>query len=188
MPALILLDRDGTIIKEKNYLSDPREVELLPGASQGLRRLQRQGCRLAVVSNQSGVGRGYFRHEDVERCNARMAELLRAEGVTLDAVYYCPHGPDEACSCRKPAPGMGLRACEEFGILPEQTFVVGDKPCDVDLGEQLGAQSVLVSTGYGADALQNCRPRFHAADLAEAADWILGQINADSSSGPAGRQ
>lgn len=172
MNALILLDRDGTIIREKHYLADPGGVELLPGAASGLRRLRALGCRLAVVSNQSGVARGYFGREDVERVNARMAELLDAEGVELDAVYYCPHGPDEGCECRKPAPGLGRRACADLGVPPERTFVIGDKPCDVDLGARLGARSVLVSTGYGADALAACQPDFAAGDLVEAAEWV----------------
>ncbi|MGE4293178.1 MAG: D-glycero-alpha-D-manno-heptose-1,7-bisphosphate 7-phosphatase [Desulfovibrio sp.] len=176
MGALILLDRDGTIIKDKDYLSDPNKVELLPGAAQGLLRLKRLGCKLAVVSNQSGVGRGFFTLEDVRRCNERMAELLADEGVGLDAVYFCPHGPDQACDCRKPAPGMGIRACEELGLSPKQTFVIGDKPCDVDLGKRLGARSVLVSTGYGADSLNACRPDFAAGDLLEAAEWIGVQL------------
>lgn len=179
MAALILLDRDGTIIKDKHYLSDPDDIELLPGVVLGLLRLKALGCRLAVVSNQSGVGRGYFSTEDVERCNARLAELLAAEGVRLDAVYFCPHDPDAACECRKPAPGMGWQACEEFGLPPNRTFVIGDKPCDVDLGARLGARSVLVSTGYGAEALSSCSPDFAASDLVEAADWIAIQLKAD---------
>ncbi|WP_027189213.1 D-glycero-alpha-D-manno-heptose-1,7-bisphosphate 7-phosphatase [Paucidesulfovibrio longus] len=180
MSALILLDRDGTLIKEKNYLSDPDEVELLPGAAQGLLRLKSLGCKLAVVSNQSGVGRGFFTPEDVARCNARLAELLAAEGVELDAVYFCPHGPDEACECRKPSPGMGWQACKDLGLPPEKTFVIGDKPCDVDLGTRLGARSVLVSTGYGAESLAACRPDFASSDLMEAADWIAVQLKADA--------
>ncbi|MEF2145158.1 MAG: HAD family hydrolase [Desulfovibrionaceae bacterium] len=176
MATLILLDRDGTLIHDRHYLSDPEQVELLPGVAAGLLRLQLRGCILAVVSNQSGVGRGYFSEQDVHRCNARLAELLEAENVRIDAWYHCPHAPEENCLCRKPGTGMGEQACAEFQVLPDETFVVGDKPCDVDLGLRLGASSILVSTGSGLAALHACTPDFTAADMEEAADWILRRI------------
>lgn len=171
------LDRDGTIIVEKNYLSDPAGVELLPGAAAGLRRLRAAGWGLVVVSNQSGIGRGYFSEADYEKVTARLVALLRAEGVELDGIYHCPHAPGAGCDCRKPRPGMLERAAREHGFRPEDCVVIGDKPADVELGRNAGAAlAVLVRTGYGATAADSCQPDFVAADLDEAADLILARL------------
>ncbi|MDO9081919.1 MAG: HAD-IIIA family hydrolase, partial [Humidesulfovibrio sp.] len=139
----VFLDRDGTVIAERHYLSDPAGVELLPGAAVGLRRMRALGLRLVLVSNQSGVGRGYFARADVERVHGRLLELLEAQGVTLDAMYVCPHAPDEGCGCRKPLPGLLERARTELGIDLAQSFMVGDKPCDVDLGLVMNSTTFL---------------------------------------------
>ena len=158
------------------FMHDPDEVELLPGAAEGLRRLRALGLRLVLVTNQSGVGRGYFPSGDVERVHGRLIELLQAQGVRLDAIYTCPHAPGEACGCRKPLPGLIDRASKEIGLDPAQSFVIGDKPCDVDLGLAAGAAaSLLVLTGYGEKHAAELRARGDAlvvADLAEAAEAI----------------
>jgi D-glycero-D-manno-heptose 1,7-bisphosphate phosphatase len=150
----ILLDRDGTVIVERHYLSDPTQVELLPGAAEGLRALGGMGLGLAIVTNQSGIGRGYFDRVRLEAIHHRMNELLAAEGVVLDGIYYCPHTPEDACGCRKPAVGLALQAAMDHGFDPVTAFVIGDKRCDVDLGHNLGAKSILVRTGYGAREAQ----------------------------------
>ncbi len=167
----VLLDRDGTIIVERHYLADPAGVELLPGAAAGLRRLRELGFGLVVVSNQSGVARGYLTLETLERIHARLVELLAAEGVTLDGMYFCPHGPDTGCDCRKPLPGLILRAAADLGFDPRLAVVVGDKPCDVDLGRAVGARSVLVRTGYGREheGAPGCQPDLVADDLRDVA-------------------
>ncbi|MDR3640907.1 MAG: HAD-IIIA family hydrolase [Humidesulfovibrio sp.] len=172
--AAVFLDRDGTVIKEKHYLHDPAGVELLPGVVAGLKRMRALGLRLVLVSNQSGVGRGYFSRGDVERVHGRLMELLEAEGVRLDALYVCPHAPDEACACRKPLPGLIERACLELGLDPRRSFVIGDKPCDVDLGLVVNATAILVTTGYGAAHVEagDCRPHHVSASLLEAAQTI----------------
>lgn len=170
MPT-VLLDRDGTIIADKHYLSDPGGVELLPNAVQGLERMRDNGWQLAVVSNQSGVGRGYFTEKDVHRVNARLTELLHPLGVTLH-YYHCPHDPAENCDCRKPAPGMLLFAAADLGFTPAECVVIGDKPCDVDLGRGVNATSILVRTGKGAASEGKCEPDFVADDLLQAALWI----------------
>ena len=174
LDAAVFLDRDGTVIAEKNYLSDPAGVELLPGAAEGMRRMRALGLRLVLVSNQSGVGRGYFGRDAVERVHGRLLELLEAEGARLDALYVCPHAPDEQCPCRKPGPGLIDRACAELGLDPRASFVIGDKPCDVDLGLVVNATTFLVTTGYGAGyaAAGDCRPHHVAASLAKAAKTI----------------
>lgn len=145
----VLLDRDGTIIEERHYLADPWEVKLLPGVAAGLRQLRQLGLGLAVITNQSGVGRGYFKMEQVERVHQRLGELLEAEEVRLDGIYYCPHVSEEGCHCRKPAPGLVEQAVQELGFDSHESFVIGDKVCDIELGQRVGATTFLVCTGYG---------------------------------------
>lgn len=170
--ACVLLDRDGTIIFDKHYLHDPWGVELLPGAAQGLLCLAQQGHTLGVVTNQSGVGRGYFTIDDVHACNARLTELLTSENISLTDYFICPHAPEENCDCRKPGPGLARQAAMKLGIDLKSTFVIGDKPADVNLGKAVGAKSILVLTGKGKESVDKCKPDFIAQDLAEAADWI----------------
>jgi histidinol-phosphate phosphatase family protein len=174
----VFLDRDGTLIVERHYLHDPDGVELLPGVAEGLRRMQALGLRLVLVTNQSGVGRGYFGRAAVERVHGRLLELLERQGVDLDAIYICPHTPEEACGCRKPLPGLIERAAADLGIDlgagPAQSFVIGDKPCDVDLGLVVNATTFLVTTGYGAGhaAQGTCQPQYIVDDLVQAARHI----------------
>lgn len=134
---LALLDRDGTLIEHVHYLSDPAQVRLLPGTLEGLRHLRQRGYTLVMVSNQSGVGRGYFSLEIVEAVNQQMQQLLRAGGVPLDLLLYCPHSPQANCSCRKPNPGMAEQACRHFQTTLEGALVVGDSDCDMDLAVNL---------------------------------------------------
>jgi D-glycero-D-manno-heptose 1,7-bisphosphate phosphatase len=146
----VLLDRDGTINVERHYLSDPEQIELLPNAARGLAEMARLGLGLAVVTNQSGLARGYFDGETLERIHDRLRRLLReATGVELQGIYSCPHLPDNACGCRKPLPGMIEQAAAELGFDPSRAFVIGDKPCDIDLGRSVQAATFLVRTGYG---------------------------------------
>ena len=185
----VFLDRDGTIIAERHYLSDPAGVELLPGALAGLKRMHSLGLALVLVSNQSGVGRGYFGRDAVERVHGRLLELLEQGGATLDAIYICPHAPDEACCCRKPLPGLIKRALKDLGldcgIGPAQSFVIGDKPCDVDLGLVVNATTFLVTTGYGAGFAAECGGRAHhvVSGLDEAARLMESILAARSPGG-----
>lgn len=143
------LDRDGTIIREEHYLRDPARVALETGAAEGLRRLSRAGFRLVVVSNQSGIGRGLLSEADVSAVNARLADLLAVEGVEIASWHYCPHEPDAGCACRKPAPGLFLAAEALCPVDWARSFMVGDKPSDVEAGFLLGMKAVLVTTGHG---------------------------------------
>lgn len=174
----VLLDRDGTIIVEKNYLSDPAEVELLPGAVEGLALLQKAGFGLAVVTNQSGIGRGYYSVHDMDAVNARMSELLAGAGVVLNGVYFCPHAPGEKCDCRKPRPGMALRAAGELGFVPSRAVVIGDKDADLGLARAIGALGVLVRTGYGTaqESMLSSPPDIIADNLLDAAERILEKL------------
>lgn len=170
----VLLDRDGTIITERHYLADPAGVELLPGAVAGLRRMTALGLGLVVITNQSGIARGFFDVPQLERIHARLSDLLRHEGVDLDGIYWCPHRPEEACDCRKPDVALPLMAAGELGFQPEGAFVIGDKDCDIEMGRRLGATTFLVLTGYGQQTATTMRtqPAWVVADLDEAADRI----------------
>ncbi|MBI5366799.1 MAG: HAD-IIIA family hydrolase [Planctomycetes bacterium] len=186
----VILDRDGTLIVERNYLSAPDQVELLPGAARGLRELRALGLGLIVVTNQSGLGRGFFDRAALAAIHARLAELLAAAGVQLDGIFFCPHLPEAGCACRKPKPLLVEQAGRELGFAPRAAFVVGDKPCDVELGRAVGAVTLLVRTGYGAAteaALEPAaRPDACVADLVEAAAVIRGLL-AGSAPRPAPR-
>ena len=163
----VFLDRDGTLIEEKNYLSDPAQVALLPNATAGLRVLRNMGYGLIVVTNQAGIGRGFYTEQDMLACNDRMIALLAEEGVALDAIYFCPHAPDAGCACRKPNPGIAHRAAREHNIALDRSVVIGDKACDINLGKAIGATTMLVRTGYGAceEARSICAPDFVVDDL-----------------------
>jgi len=176
MRRFVMLDRDGTIIRECDHLSDPNDVELLEGAAAGLRTLRNLGCGLVVVTNQPGIGRGQIDEARLGEIHARMNTLLAAEGVTLDGIYYCPHAPEANCDCRKPAAGLALRAAGDHGFVLTESFVIGDKRCDIDLGRNIGATSILVRTGYGDnEARQPDLKATHVCrDLLEAASVIEG--------------
>jgi histidinol-phosphate phosphatase family protein len=172
----ILLDRDGTIIVERGYLDDPALVELEVGAAQGLRRLAEQVWPLAVVTNQSGIARGYFDRATTEAVNARVAQLLVAEGVRIEGWYVCPHGPGDGCDCRKPRPGLALQAARELGFDLGHSWMVGDKLSDIALAGAVGARGMLVLTGYAGEKEKRAAQEAGAAiaaDLREAAAQIL---------------
>ena len=175
----VVLDRDGTVIEEKGYLSDPDQVELIPGAARGLRQLRHMGLGLVLVTNQSGVGRGFFDEESLNLVHQRMVDLLRAEGVQFDGIFFCTHRPSDGCLCRKPRPGLLERAAADLGFDPARCFVVGDKSSDVELGRTVGATTFLVWTGYGAQTSQDGRTRAHytvngLTEVAEIVRQLLG--------------
>ena len=174
----VFLDRDGTTCADKHFLSDPDGVELLKGAVEGLRRMRDMGFGLVVVSNQSGVARGYFSAADVDRVNARLVELLAAEGVSLDGLFYCAHGPDDDCPCRKPRTGMVEQFASRNPFDPRECFVIGDRATDIELGRNLGAGTILVRTGYGAEAAAAGLSADHIADdLTEAATYLKERLS-----------
>jgi D-glycero-D-manno-heptose 1,7-bisphosphate phosphatase len=185
----VLLDRDGTIIYDRHYLSDPAAVELLPGAAEALRRLTDLGCGLIVVTNQSGIGRGYFDEPTLARIHERFEALLADESIRLDAIYYCPHTDEAACGCRKPLPGMAERAARDFGFDLARAFVVGDRHGDIDLARAVGAKGILVRTGVGGETEREarCAPHHTADDLTAAAAWIAEQIGERAGASPAAK-
>jgi D-glycero-D-manno-heptose 1,7-bisphosphate phosphatase len=162
---------------ERNYLAAPEGVELLPNAAAGLQRLRESGWGRLLLTNQSGVGRGYFDLAAVAAVHRRMLELLAQSGASLEGIYVCPHAPEDGCDCRKPRPGLALRAAADWQFDPRTAVVIGDKACDIDLGRAIGAQTILVRTGYGETALSRggVRPDWVANDLEEAAQLAIAE-------------
>lgn len=175
MKRFVLIDRDGTLNVEKHYLSDPDQLELYPGAGAALRRLHDAGFGIAIVTNQSGIARGYFDLARLEQIHDRLRQLLAADGVVVDGIYLCPHGPDDDCDCRKPLPGMVSQAVAEHGFDPAQAVMIGDKEVDVDLGRAVGAATFLVRTGHGHNYVDATKADHVVDDLAAAVAVILGE-------------
>jgi D-glycero-D-manno-heptose 1,7-bisphosphate phosphatase len=178
MNRAVFLDRDGTIIAEKNYLSRVEDVALLPGAATALKRLQDAGFKLFIVSNQSGVGRGYFTLADVERVNQHICETFTREGVHFERIYIAPEAPEQPSRGRKPSPQFLFDARDEFGLDLSCSYMVGDKLIDLECGWNAGLnKSLLVRTGYGAELERSSRDKLSTAvvvdDLSAAAEWIL---------------
>lgn len=138
----LLIDRDDTILDDPGYLCDPEGLHFLPGAVEGLRRFSEAGWPLVVVTNQSGIGRGYFGEKDLQLVHRRFCDLLEDQGVSLAGIYHCPHAPQEGCDCRKPQPALGLLAAEELGLDLNDCVMVGDKESDLEMGRRLGCRYV----------------------------------------------
>lgn len=170
----VLFDRDGTIIQEKGYLSRPEEVELIPGAAAALRDLKNLGFGLAVVTNQAGLGRGFFGKADLAAVHQRLTALLANGGVSLDGMYVCAHAPEDGCACRKPKLGLFEQAVGEHGFDPAGSFMIGDKALDIEFGRAGGATTILVRTGYGQEVEQagGVDPDYIMDDLPAAARLI----------------
>jgi D-glycero-D-manno-heptose 1,7-bisphosphate phosphatase len=180
----VFLDRDGVINEEVGYLQSPRQIRLLPEVAQAIQILNQQHVPAIVVTNQAGIARGYFAEETVQDIHSALSALLAAEGARIDRYYYCPHHPTAGlglyrldCECRKPKPGMLIRAATELNLDLTQSFIVGDKEIDIETGRQVGARSILVRTGYG-EATWNSwsapfQPDYVAPELKEAVIWIL---------------
>ena len=177
----VFLDRDGTLIEEADYLSDPERVVLLPGAASALSDLRDAGFALVIVTNQSGIARGLYGEGEYRAVAKRLDDLLAGAGAPVDATLYCPHHPDfgPVCECRKPAAGMFRQAARELGLDLADSYYVGDKALDVTPARELGGVGVLVRTGYGADEADRV-PAGTAVveDLSAAARLILGHAGA----------
>lgn len=177
----VFLDRDGVLIEERAYLRDPGDVVLTPGAGAALRRLREAGWLVILVTNQSGVARGYFTEADVERVHAALRAQLTTHGAILDAICVCPHHPAgvvegyaRICTCRKPAPGMLLEAIREFRVDPARSVMIGDKHSDLEAAQAAGAEPILVETGYGAETRATVPDSIRVfPTLADAVDALL---------------
>lgn len=182
----VFMDRDGTVNHEVGYMVHPDRSALLPRSTEAIRRLRAAGFATFVMTNQSGVARGLFSEEIVEEVHRRLCERLAASGVGMDGIYFCPHHPREGkgpltgpCQCRKPAPGMLLRAAKEHKLDLSRSYMIGDSGRDLGAGAAAGVVPILVLTGYGRGELEYLRdrwgaePAFIAEDLLDAARWIL---------------
>jgi D-glycero-D-manno-heptose 1,7-bisphosphate phosphatase len=174
----VFLDRDGTLIEEKEYLSNIEDMVVMPGVPAALRQLRDSGFMLFIVTNQSGVGRGYFTMNDVERVHQHMTREFARDGVRFDAIYVAPEHPQKPSRGRKPSPQFLFDARDEFGVNLRQSYMIGDKLIDLECGWNAGVRkSILVRTGYGALVEKNTPDLLARTpvvdDLTEAAQWIL---------------
>jgi histidinol-phosphate phosphatase family protein len=178
VPALapaVFLDRDGTLMENAPYCNDPAKVAVFPGVAAALGKLKQRGFRLVVITNQSGIGRGYFTEKEFQAVQAEFTRQLGDDGL-IDAVYFCPDAPEHATPRRKPGPGMILEAAAELHLDLRRSYMIGDHASDIECARRAGlAGAALVLTGHGANQAENCRPDFLASDLASAVDWILEQ-------------
>ncbi len=148
-PFPLFLDRDGTVIVDRHYLSDPADIVLEINAAEGLRTLIALGANPVIITNQSGVGRGLFTQTEVDMVHLELDRILRAEGIIISGYYSCPHIPGDSCQCRKPEPGLALQAAAELGLVLGNAVVVGDKMSDLGLAKAVAARGILVRTGKG---------------------------------------
>ena len=188
MNRAVFLDRDGTVTEEVGYLTRLDMLKLIRGAGTAIKRSNEAGYKVVLVTNQSGVARGYFPESLVDEAHSLLRRMLMDDGALLDGIYYCPHHPTAGkekyaivCGCRKPETGLLDRAAKDLAIDLKQSFMVGDKWSDVELGHRAGMRSILVRTGFSPDDPGNKRPAhvddpdLTAHDLAEAVQWIIGQ-------------
>lgn len=182
----VFIDRDGTLTEEVGYVNHPSRLRLLPRSADAICRLNEAGVAAVVTTNQAGIARGYFSPEVLEQVNGELVAQLARAGARLDGIYVCPHHPREGeppyradCDCRKPRPGLLLRAGADLGLDLAASTVVGDKPSDLEVARRVGARAVLVLTGYGRGELEYrhaefvTEPDFVAEDLLDAVDWVL---------------
>ena len=170
----IFLDRDGTVNEEILYLHDPEKFKLLPNAIEGIKKFSDMGYRIVIVSNQPGIGMGYFSEEDFYKVNREMLTQFSRANILVDKIYFCPHSKSEKCSCRKPEQALIDRAREELNIDIKNSFFIGDKTSDMETGKRAGMQTILVKTGFqGKDDEFPGEPDYRADDLLDAANYIL---------------
>jgi histidinol-phosphate phosphatase family protein len=187
--AALFLDRDGVVITDRDYLSDPAEVEIISGADTAMKAARDAGFAVVGVSNQSGLGRGLFTPQDFSSVMTRIDALLAGEGTGFDGFFYCPHAPGDSCSCRKPGPGLLEEAALYCSWDSQRSWVVGDKTSDVALGRDHGMGAVLVRTGYGLEYEEEVRFRWKGDPRVMVADdllsaWRAIQEMADRGDGP----
>ena len=175
----VFLDRDGTICEDKIYLANPEGMEVFPEVPEGIRALNEAGFAVIVVTNQSGIARGHFDHETLEKIHSRLKEILRESGSEIERIYYCPHHPDENCDCRKPQTGLIKRALQDFEIDLSKSFIIGDTDADVELGRRVGLKTILLlrPTNPTGERIRRGEilPDFSTDNFKSAVEWILKQ-------------
>ncbi|UCE63787.1 MAG: D-glycero-beta-D-manno-heptose 1,7-bisphosphate 7-phosphatase [Nitrospirota bacterium] len=175
----VFLDRDGTLNRDTGYITSPAELNLFPGVVEAIVRLKQGGSRVVIITNQSGIARGLMTEDDLHMIHRKLERELVKEGGCLDGIFFCSHHPDDACQCRKPKPGLILRAAKELDLNLSRSYYVGDKVIDMQLANAVGSKAVLVMTSeYSQEAVQamennEIRVAFVAENFSEAANWIL---------------
>ena len=173
----VLLDRDGTLIVHYPYLSNPDHIELLPGSIEALKEFKKLGLGVAIITNQAGIGKGYFDLETLDKIHQRLVDLLAKEGIVLDDIYFCPHTPEDNCLCRKPKVELIKKAMEKHNFDPALCFVIGDNKSDIALGKNIGATTILVRTGYGKQVETDVNPDYVVDNLADALPVIKKELS-----------
>jgi D,D-heptose 1,7-bisphosphate phosphatase len=171
----VFLDRDGTIARDVHYCCRPDDFEILPAVPDAIRLLNENGFKVVVITNQSGIARGYFTEETLAQIHDKMRRELARYGAWVDAIYYCPHHPDDKCDCRKPKTTLFHRAAKEHDINFDASYVVGDAQMDIEAGKALGCRTILVTTGPGKGESIVAPPDYIADSLLEAVQWIVKQ-------------
>jgi len=176
MEKVVFLDRDGTISKDSvNHIKSWEEFHFLPNAKQGLKQLHQHGYNVIIITNQSVIARKMVTLAELDFIHRKMIQEIEAAGGKIKTIYFCPHHPDDGCSCRKPNPGLLLRAIQEHAINPKQSYMVGDRIMDVEVGKVVECKTILIENEQGLSELQHSRmkPDYIAHDLVDVAQWII---------------
>jgi histidinol-phosphate phosphatase family protein len=176
----VFLDRDGVVIDEVHYLSHPKQLRLVPGTARAIKNLRAAGLKVILVTNQSGVARGYLTLGTLKKIHQKLSRQLAERGAELDAIYFCPHGPDDGCACRKPKSAMLEKARRRFGLDLSRSWLVGDTTTDVKTAKDAGCGALLVRTGKGGkDGVYRVKADKTFKDAAAASKWILTGLRGD---------
>ncbi len=174
MNRAVFLDRDGVINVDTGYVYRVKDFKFIPGVFTALRKLSASKFKCIIVTDQSGIGRGYYKKEDAEKVHKHMVKELSKRNIRIDKIYYCPHAPEEGCNCRKPKTALVQRAKKDFNINLSKSYFVGDKTKDIQTGKNAGCKTILVMTGKaGSDKEFDVQPDFQAKDLNEAVNYIV---------------
>jgi D,D-heptose 1,7-bisphosphate phosphatase len=179
--AAVFLDRDGTINEEVGFLDSLEKLKIFPQAIEAIKRINESGMKAVIITNQSGVARGFFDEAFVMHVHKHIGKTLQDKGATIDGFYYCPHHPIEghkpylkSCTCRKPEVGLIIQAAKDFNIDLPRSYMIGDTAKDIEMASRIGAKGVLVKTGYGSNIdVSECHPAHVAEDVLDAVDWIM---------------
>lgn len=185
----VFIDRDGTINIDKHYIGDPRLFHIYPGVGEGTKILKDEGYKIIVITNQSGIARGYFTVEDLNNVHKKMEDEFARFGVKFDAIYYCPHHPDEKCMCRKPNTALFEQAIKEHNVDVSRSFMIGDKELDIIAGKKMGLKTILVPEKHERQGLINnikdwpYQPDYIADNFLKAVGWIRNRFKDESKEG-----
>ena len=188
MTTLVIADRDGTLIEDRHYLSDPKLVSVIPGVTDGVELLKKVNCEMIIATNQSGVGRGLFDEKSVEEVNSRCLDLVDPKRIVLKQVFYCKHAPNDRCQCRKPLSGMIDKFLERTSNRYRMVYVVGDRICDLELAFNIKAIPILVLTGKGANTHESAKTKEYHSKFLIATDFLEAAIAIKGNKVPGGNR